>query len=124
MSTKARYPIDLGRTMGESSPASPSKRDKKKKFYPSFYVEWDKKYDLPDSGTMTVKFQKTSETTSKRPGDKEHQSVTLDILEIIDTKAGKVSDGEKELEEESGSDALDRMKKDSESESKEKDDYE
>lgn len=103
--------------MDSMMPKESSEKNKNHKYYPSLHLDWDDKYDLPDSGTMTVKFRKTSETNTTRPGDKSRQSVSLDILEITDTKAGK----EKEPEEESGSDALDRMKKDSEKEDYEED---
>lgn len=101
--------------------SSSDKKSKNQKYYPSLYLEWDDKYDLPDSGTMTVKFRKTSETNTTRPGDKSRQTVSLDILEITDTKATKVAD--KESKEESGEEALDRHMADVKKEKSEEDDY-
>jgi len=99
----ATYPIDLGRSgMGaEVAMSSPAE-----KHYPTLYLEWDEKYDLPDSGTMTVKFKKNSETNTKRKGE-EHQTVSLDILEITSVKGKKSSPAE-----EDAGDILDRLKND------------
>lgn len=72
-------------------------------FYPSLYLEWEKPYNFPEEGTMTVRFKKTSEENRKR-GEDTAQRVNLDILEILDTKATKGG----EDEEESTTDVLDR----------------
>lgn len=117
-----KYPIDLGKKMDSTMPKSvSSKKNKNEKYYPSLYLDWDDKYDLPDSGTMTVKFRKTSETNTTRSGEKSRQSVSLDILEITDTKAEKVSD--KESKEESGEEALDRHMDEAKKKESDEDDY-
>lgn len=114
-----KYPIKLGRKMG-ACPSVSEPAKKGEKYYPSLYLDWEEKYDLPDSGTMTIKFRKTSETNTARPGEKEKQSVSLDILEILDTKAGKSKeDSEDETEEESGGEVLDRYRKEVESKKEE-----
>lgn len=101
-----KYPIGLGKTMSSPSVAglSPSKDEP---YYPSIHLEWDEPYDLPDSGTMTVKFSKSHESTSKRKGEKQgHQSVTLDItsIESVEPAEGEGTD------EEAPGDVLDRLK--------------
>lgn len=73
-------------------------------FYPTLFLEWEKPYNFPEEGTMTVRFKKTSEENRKR-GEDMTQRVNLDILEILDTKATKGGD---EGEEESTGDVLDR----------------
>lgn len=106
------YPLDLGKSGSDMAvPTSPSS-EKDKTYYPSLHLEWDESYDLPDSGTMTVKFKKVHESTSKRNGEDAHQSVTLDIesIESVEADAGEGSD------EESPSDTLDRLKNEVESE--------
>jgi len=85
--------------------------------YPSIYLEWDDKYDLPDSGTMVIKFKKNSETNRKTK-DKETQEVSLDILEITSVKGG----GPKE--EKSTGDHLDKLRKEVEAEGDSADDKE
>lgn len=110
------YPLDLGQPMPDASPSTVAViggygkmgKDLPDMNYPSLHLEWDQPYDLPDSGTMVVKFKKVQESTSKRKGN-EHQSVTLDILEITSVKPSK----EAQAEEDSG-DILDRLKKESE----------
>jgi len=101
------YPIDLGKSYGKPematmpAPTSPSED----KHYPCLYLDWDEKYELPDSGTMTIRFRKKSETN--REDDRgTHQSVELEIREIVDVEADKKSRKEK-----SGSEALDEYKK-------------
>jgi len=102
------YPIDLGRSGGMGPAIASASEDEK--HYPTLYLEWDEKYDLPDSGTMTVKFKKNSETNTKRKGE-EHQTVSLDILEITSVK------GKKSIApEEDPGDVLDRLKDEAEGE--------
>lgn len=83
-------------------PSSPE--PEKKKSYPCLYLDWDNKYDLPDSGVMEVRFKKRSETTRKYEGDTS-QSVELEILEIVDVEPAE------EAGEESPGEALDRYRK-------------
>jgi len=108
-------PIDLGISMKEmSEPAMPSKDGP---HYPSLYLEWNNDYDLPDSGTMTVKFKKVSESNSKDRDGKKRQNVTLDIISIESVKGGKPA--EKKGDEDSG-DHLDKLKDEVEKENSEK----
>lgn len=102
-----KYPIDLGRSMPSldslptGSPAAPSD-----KHYPTLFLEWEEDYELPESGKMTVKFKKNSETNTKVGKDKQAiQRVELEITSIESVSAGK-----KDKEESSG-DALDKLKK-------------
>lgn len=105
-----KLPINLKRS-DMCEPCSPMSMDRE--HYPSLHMEWDDSYNLPDSGEMTVKFRKVSETNSKH-GGKSRQSVTLDIISIEDVKKGKAKASDDEDEdydekEESSSDRLDRM---------------
>jgi hypothetical protein len=103
----AEYPIDLGKKMGENPmEATVSKRDKNEKYYPSLYLTWDSKYGLPDSGEMTVKFRKNSETTRKDRDGEESQDVSIDILSIESVEAG-----EDVSPEEDRGEVLDKMAK-------------
>lgn len=90
--------------MDEMSPVPEGENRSDEMFYPSLYLEWEKPYNFPEEGTMTVRFKKTSEETRKR-GEDTTQRVNLDILEVLDTKATKGGD---EDEEESTDDVLDR----------------
>ena len=80
---------------------------KNSKSYPTLYLDWDDKYELPESGEMAVKFKKTSETNSKGK-EGEHQSVTLEIREICSVKSGKKREDEDDSED--GGKALDKLK--------------
>lgn len=104
------YPIDLGKKMSDSPMEMPmtSKEDKNKKYYPSLYLTWDSDYELPDSGEMTVKFKKNSETTRKTPDGEKSQDVSLDILSIESVEEGEEPD---ETGEEDRGDALDKIAK-------------
>lgn len=77
------------------------------KSYPNLYLDWGNKYELPESGELTVKFRKTSETMSKDKSG-ERQSVTLEIREICGVKAGGKK-SEKD-EDEDGGKALDKLR--------------
>ena len=99
-----KYPIDLGKKMDVSPMPVGGEKSSDEIFYPSLYLEWEKPYNFPDEGTMTVRFKKTEENTKK--GGKPAQRVNLDILEILDTQAGKGETDEETAE--STSDVLDR----------------
>jgi hypothetical protein len=98
------YPIDLGKGMN-NGPVEIMPSPRKEKYYPCLFLDWDEKYELPESGHMHVSFRKKSETN--REDDRgTHQSVELEIREILDVEADK-----KSKKERSGSEALDEYKK-------------
>lgn len=106
-----KLPIDLSRSdMCMTEPCPMSTKDME--HYPSLHLEWNDDYQLPESGEMTVKFRKVSETNSKH-GGKSRQSVTLDIISIEEVKKGKVKSSDEDEEEydkeESSADRLDKM---------------
>lgn len=103
----ADYPIDLAKTM--DSPSLAASPTSKEPYYPTLHLEWDESYDLPDSGTMTVKFKKVNESNSKGKNGS-HQSVSLDITSIEDVEPDDSADTE-----ETPGDALDRLKNEVES---------
>lgn len=107
----AKFPIKLGRKMSDHMAGPVSTSDMKDEMhYPSIYLEWDSKYDLPDEGTMVIKFKKNSETNRKTK-DKETQEVSLDVLEITSVKPG----GSSKQEPDTG-DHLDKLRKEVEKE--------
>lgn len=83
-----------------------------KESFPTLHLEWGGDYGLPDSGELTVKFRKVSETNSKHGGET-RQSVILDIVSIERVKKGPgpetKSEDEDYDEEESSADRLDKM---------------
>ena len=103
------YPIDLGKKMDGPIglvDVPPTPTSERKKYYPCLYLDWDDKYDLPASGTMEIRFRKKSETT--RESDRgTSQSVELEVQEILEVEADKVSKKDRE----NGSEALDKYKK-------------
>lgn len=85
------YPIKLGK----SGPCEPCMAEKSPSmYYPSIHLEGDKELDFPSEGTMKIRFKKVASTESERGGDK-HYSCTLDVTEILDTKADKSAKEEK-----------------------------
>ncbi len=106
-----KLPIDLGRKMSEGPMAVESPKSDEK-HYPSLYLDWENDYDLPDSGTMTVKFKKVSENKSKNRDGKKSFSVTLEVMEITDVK-GKKAKGDDDVDP---GDHLDKLKKEVEDE--------
>ena len=112
-----KFPIDLGRNMEETMPTSPSRSEK---FYPTLHLDWDDDYEFPESGTMVIKFTKSGENTSKSRGGKKHQSVSLDVTSIEKVSGGK---SKPEKKDEDTGDALDRLKKEVESDEEKDEDY-
>lgn len=100
------YPIELGKEMNPPATADSGigLRKKGEVQYPSLYLEWEKDYELPEEGTMTVKFKKTSES-NRTDKSGTTQSVSLDILEIVSVK------GEKAPTVEEPGDRIDALRK-------------
>lgn len=101
--------IKLGRKGGMYP--EPASSGNSEMHYPSLYIDGEKELDLPDEGTMTIRFKKTNESASKSRDGKENYSCGLDVLEISNVKGSKPDN---EDESESGEDALDRLKKEAE----------
>lgn len=88
--------------------------------YPSLYIDGvEDMGKIPDSGTMTVKFQKASESTSKQKGGKKSHSCCIEVTEIVSVKGGK-----SEPKGEDSGDALDKLKAEVESEKEDADEGE
>ena len=106
----SNYPIHLGKKSTSFGPPvslshMPEKPEEPTEHFPTLYLEWEKNYEMPDSGEMTVKFKKARETnTEDRRGTR--QSLELEVLEIISVKAKK---GYKK--EESSEEAIDKLAK-------------
>lgn len=99
------YPISLDDSSGMTEVLkSPSNG----KHYPKLRLHWDKKYDLPEYGEMTVKFYKCEEVNTDREG-KISQTVELDVLTIESVKAEK---GEKKSSRKEAEEALDEAMED------------
>jgi hypothetical protein len=80
--------IDLGRESGGGSiPAPTTSSESKEKYYPSLYIDLDNDEldDIPECGTMTVYFRRTSKTVREQNG-KETASVSLEIQKILDVE--------------------------------------
>lgn len=60
--------------------------------YPNFHYEGAKELDLPDEGEMTIKFRKTSETSSVDKSGKHFYSCTIEVQSICDVEGGEVDD--------------------------------
>lgn len=103
------YPIDLGKTMGEGSALQMISKDDT--YYPSIHISGKESIGLPESGLMTVRFKRVSESHSEHNG-KESYDCTLDIKEIVSVKPDKKAEPD---EEDTGS-ALDRLKEEVEKE--------
>ena len=83
------------------------------KMYPTLHLEWPKDYELPESGTLTVTYKKVREEKTKRDG-KTRFTVDLEVRSIEEVEEGENSD--EKSKEESGSDALDRIKSEKQAE--------
>lgn len=105
-----KYPQALGKSMksmGISIPADNSEGSDEM-YYPHVTLEWDKKYDLPESGTITFKFTKSSETNNPDPkAGQPRQRVELDLTSLEDVEADELP----EAEEEDSGEVLDKALK-------------
>lgn len=82
--------------------------DPEEERYPSFHYEGTEALDLPDSGTMTVKFKRVSESTYKNEGGKTRYSCTIELTEITSVNGKKPATAPTKSYDEAG-DALDKL---------------
>ena len=101
------YPIDLGKSSSLPMAVEADFNPSEMKHYPCLYMDWDDQYDLPESGVMTVRFRKKSET-NRESDHGVSQSVELEIREIVDVEPDKKK---RKRGHEEGSEALDKYKK-------------
>lgn len=99
-----KYPISLDNSSEYGSP-TPALSESSRKHYPTLNLHWKERYDLPEDGTMVVKFHKCREVNTKSDtGDS--QSVELEILSIESVKADK-SEAPKKSQRKEAEEALD-----------------
>lgn len=91
-----KLPIDLGKKMSKPTPmVHPEPDEDDLMYYPSLYLEWDDKYDLPASGKMMVCFNKRAQTDRTDSDGETRQTVELDITSIESVKADKEDKSDK-----------------------------
>jgi hypothetical protein len=92
--------IDLGQKNDYSSPAVAVSVEKEPKVsYPSLYFTCDKEYDIPDTGTATIKFRKVEDSENVRdPKDPKYRyELEIQGIEIDGMDEGD-DDGDEEGE--------------------------
>lgn len=97
-------PIDLGKKWDGpmALPEAPGKDEESKVHYPCLYVdtkEGSDLADLPDEGTMTVRYKIVSRTLSEREG-KKSASLSIDVQKILDVEGEKSKSDDKSAGEE------------------------
>jgi hypothetical protein len=102
--------------MGISAPSSiAGEKSASDMYYPHVTLEWDENYELPESGTITFKFKKASETNNPKPKPGQpKQRVELDLTSIEDVEEAEAEDND---EEETG-EVLDKAAKKAEKKAK------
>lgn len=105
--------IDLGKKSGEgccSEPLGPS--DKNGVYYPTLYLDSkdEKLCELPDSGTMTIQFEKVRWEESKSK-DGERYSCTIEVQKIVSVDSGEVNPPATKRDNEATTSALDALAK-------------
>lgn len=100
----------------KSSESSESPESDEMMMYPSLYLEWEKPYNLPDEGTMTVRFKKTRSSEDKK---NDRYTEDVDVIEILSVKGSGKSDKKSSMDE--ASDALDKIRDEVKEESEEED---
>lgn len=106
----SKLPIKLGQSSEMNSKPCPVGQ-----CYPTLHLDWDDSIELPESGELTVRFNKVSETHSKL-GSKSRQSVVLEILSIEEIEESELEEDEGDEDEESSGDRIDKMAKEAEEE--------
>lgn len=99
-----KYPIDLRRKSSPEPLYNPHSNGDK--YCPSVYLSGDEALKLPDSGIITFRFKRNSQTETNRDG-KTSYDVSLDLKEILAVKADKKAEADEEL---SAGEALDKLR--------------
>jgi len=100
-------PLDLGKKMRPPSVLNAipdNMKEEEPVHYPQLYLDSDKSFDIPESGTMTVNFKRVSEVTRDEDG-KMSCCVTLDITKIVSVEA------DKSVRDETRGDRLDKLRR-------------
>ncbi len=85
---------DLGMPYDSGCCAPTSAPDSKKPSYPTLYINSKEELDLPDAGTVVIKFRKTRETEDKKDQGKPTYSCELEVQSIgepVASEEGMVS---------------------------------
>lgn len=92
--------------MGEAL-CAPSQPSSERKSYPCLYIDGGSELkDLPDSGTMTVRFSITNRSTNENvKNDEVKRSITVEVQEILDVDA---DESERKSPRKQAEDDLDR----------------
>ena len=98
--------IKLGRKMGPMPAGIPEPESESEEIYPSLFLEWEKPYELPEEGTMTIRYKTVSKSASKRKGSEPRYTMELEIKEIVD-----VEESESKKDDMNGEQALDKLAK-------------
>ena len=94
--------IDLAQDVPDyGSPAIATDKPDSKKSYPSLYFTCDKEYDIPDTGTATIKFRKIEDSENTRdPADPKYryelevQSIEVDGMDENDDDGDEAEEGD------------------------------
>jgi hypothetical protein len=84
ISLAREYPTDSPMSISAASPRGPD--------YPTFHYEGPEELDLPDKGELTIKFRKTSETSSVDKSGKHWYACTIEVQSICDVDDGDEDD--------------------------------
>lgn len=86
--------------------AGPGSDEQRPPIFPSFHYEGSEELDIPEEGTMTIRYKQTREVSEHKVGKPHWYECDVTVLEIVSTK------GESKAPARSGSeaaDALDRL---------------
>lgn len=110
MAKKTKYPQALGKSMKDMGiPTGPmSDESADQMHYPHVTLEWDESYDLPESGMITFKFKKASETNNPKP--KSGQPKQIVELDLTSLESVEESEPEESEDDDSG-EVLDKAAK-------------
>jgi hypothetical protein len=78
------------------------------KYYPSFHYEGDKELDVPEEGTMTIRFKRTGRSESEHD-DKVRYSCSIDVLSIESVEGQNDEDDSPAKSYDDASVALDKI---------------
>ncbi len=99
-----KTPIDLKQKDEFGSPITMG-GDIPRESYPDFRVSGDEELDIPDEGTMTIRYCVTRESSEKR-GDKEHYSCTIEVKSIEKVSGQRSAPSERDHSAEEALDIL------------------
>lgn len=106
--------IDLGSDSMDahmSSPMMPMMPMKSEKYYPKFHYSGDKELEIPDEGTMTIRYREVASSERENRDGSENYTCEIEVQEIVSVEGDASAEAPAKSYGKDTGDALDALRK-------------